>query len=137
MNIELIDFQEHVNERGALVALEERKNIPFAIKRVYYIYDVPQEKRRGYHAHRDLEQVAVCLKGRCSFLLDDGKTKTTYTLENPATGLYIKGLVWREIFDFSDDCVLLVLANHYYDTKDYIFSYQEFLKAVADDTSAC
>ena len=126
----LIAFQEISDERGGLVALEARRNIPFEIKRVYYIHNTPAEIRRGFHAHRALKQVAVCVKGACSFLLDDGREKQTVHLESPNVGLYIDTMIWREMHDFSSDCVLMVLASEYYDESDYIRDYQEFLDAV-------
>ena len=126
MIIDLVELTSHNNSRGSLVAIESNKNIPFAIERVYYIYDVPEGKRRGYHAHKDLKQLAICLHGSCKFLLDDGKSKQIYTLDTPTKGLYIKGLIWREMFDFSEDCVLLVLASEPYNEEDYIRDYEEF-----------
>ncbi len=132
MIIDLVELTSHENPRGSLVAIESNQNIPFSIERIYYIYNVPEGKRRGYHAHKDLKQLAICLHGSCKFLLDDGKTKTTYTLDTPTKGLYIKGLIWREMFDFSKDCVLLVLASEAYNEEDYIRSYEEFTKVVND-----
>jgi len=130
MNIKLIQFQSHGDERGSLVALEDNKNIPFTIKRIYYLFNTQEKVRRGYHAHKNLKQLAVVLKGSCRFLLDDGKEKIELLLDNPEQGLYIESFVWREMFDFSDDCVLLVLADSFYDENDYIRDYQLFLEGV-------
>jgi dTDP-4-dehydrorhamnose 3,5-epimerase-like enzyme len=128
MIIELVELKSHQNPRGSLVAIESNKNIPFDIERVYYIYDVPSEARRGYHAHKELKQLAICLHGNCEFLLDDGKKRVTYKLDSPTKALYIKGLIWREMFNFSKDCVLIVLADRQYDPNDYIWDYEEFLE---------
>ena len=130
MIIDLVELTSHKNPRGSLVAIESNNNIPFTIERIYYIYNVPEGKRRGYHAHKDLKQLAICLHGSCKFLLDNGKGKHIYTLDTPTKGLYIKGLIWREMFDFSDDCVLLVLASEPYNEEDYIRDYEEFQERI-------
>ena len=113
-----------------MIALEKEHNIPFDIKRVYYIFDTTDGVRRGFHAHKNLKQLAICVKGSCKFLLDDGISQEVYTLDKPTIGLYLEGLIWREMFDFSDDCVLMVLADAYYDEVDYIRSYQDFTTEV-------
>ncbi|MBF4391706.1 sugar 3,4-ketoisomerase, partial [Vibrio anguillarum] len=97
----------------SLVSLEDDKNIPFTIKRVYYLYNTKSGVRRGFHAHKELKQLAVVLKGSCRFLLDDGSEKIEVLLDNPEQGLFIDSFVWREMFDFSEDCVLLVLADKF------------------------
>jgi organic radical activating enzyme len=130
MIIDLVELTSHENPRGYLVAIESNKNIPFSIERIYYIFDVPEDKRRGYHAHKELKQLAICLHGSCEFLLDDGEKQTNYKLDSPTKGLYIKGLIWREMYNFSSDCVLLVLADDYYKENDYIKDYNIFLKTV-------
>jgi dTDP-4-dehydrorhamnose 3,5-epimerase-like enzyme len=132
MDIKFIQFQNHGDDRGSLVALEDHKNIPFTIKRVYYLFDTQEKVRRGFHAHKKLKQLAVVLKGSCRFLLDDGKEKIDILLDNPAQGLYIESFVWREMYNFSDDCVLLVLADSFYNESDYIRDYEEFIKALND-----
>ena len=134
MDIKLIQLQSHGDERGSLVSLEEQKNIPFPIKRVYYLFDTKENVRRGFHAHKKLKQMAIVLKGSCRFLLDDGKEKIEILLDNPAQGLYIKSFIWREMFDFSHDCVLMVLADAYYDETDYVRDFDEFTKMVCDDS---
>jgi dTDP-4-dehydrorhamnose 3,5-epimerase-like enzyme len=134
MDIKLIQLQSHGDERGSLVALEEQKNIPFTIKRVYYLFDTKENVRRGFHAHKELKQLAIVLKGTCRFLLDDGKDKTEVLLDNPAQALLIESFIWREMFDFSDDCVLMVLADAIYDESDYIRDYQEFTRMVNHDS---
>lgn len=134
MDIKLIQFQSHGDERGSLVSLEQNKNIPFDIKRVYYLFDTKDKVRRGFHAHKKLKQLAVVLKGSCRFLLDDGAEKIELLLDNPAQGLFIESFVWREMFDFSDDCVLMVLADSVYDESDYIRDYDEFIKVSKNDS---
>lgn len=124
---EFMKFNELRDERGGLVALEQNQNIPFEIKRVYYIYGTPNNVRRGFHAHKALEQVAVCVKGECSFLLDDGVHKINTRLDSPEKGIYIDKMIWHEMFDFTEDCVLMVLASDFYDERDYIRNYQQFL----------
>lgn len=121
-------FQPHGDERGQLVALEEHKDIPFEIKRVYYMYDTGNGIRRGYHAHKSLEQILICIHGSCKILLDNGFEKKIIPLEKPYEGLYISNNMWREMYDFSPDAVLLVLASDYYDENDYIRDYEEFLR---------
>ena len=113
-------FQQHGDERGMLVALEEYKDIPFEVKRVYYMYDTKTDVHRGFHAHKCLEQILVCICGSCKVLLDNGEEKKVISLEKPYEGLYIANDMWREMYDFSPDAVLLVLASDYYNEQDYI-----------------
>lgn len=124
-------FQQHGDERGQLVALEEYKDIPFEIKRVYYMYDTGEGVRRGFHAHKSLEQILICIHGTCKILLDNGFEKKIVSLEKPYEGLYIANNIWREMFDFSKDAVLLVLASDYYNEKDYIRNYDDFIKFIS------
>ncbi|MCK6876072.1 FdtA/QdtA family cupin domain-containing protein [Enterobacter bugandensis] len=126
MKINFIPLQKHGDDRGSLVALEEENNIPFSIKRVYYIFDTKEGVRRGFHAHKKLKQVAIAVKGSCRFLLDDGTEKIEVVLDNPAQGLLIESCIWREMYDFSSDCVLMVLADSHYDENDYIRDYDAF-----------
>ena len=125
---ELLDFKTLGDDRGSLIALEENYNTPFAIKRVYYIFETKSGVRRGYHAHKYLKQLAICISGSCSFLLDDGTTKKDILLDSPNKGLLIEGLVWREMYDFSEDCILLVIASEHFNEDDYIRDYDTFLK---------
>lgn len=125
-------FKPHGDDRGQLVALEELKDIPFEIRRVYYMYDTGRGVRRGFHAHRSLEQILICINGSCKILLDDGMEKEIVPLEKPYEGLYVSNNMWREMFDFSDDAVLLVLASELYDEDDYIRDYEEFIQYVKD-----
>lgn len=126
MQIKLIPLQAHGDDRGSLVALEEGENIPFEIKRVYYMFKTKEGVRRGLHAHKMLKQVAIAVRGSCRFILDDGKERIDLCLDNPAQGLLIESCIWREMYDFSEDCVLMVLADQLYDETDYIRDYQEF-----------
>ena len=123
-------FQPHGDDRGQLVALEEFKDIPFEIKRVYYMYDTGEGVRRGYQAHKSLEQILICIHGSCKILLDNGTEKKVVPLEKPYEGLYVSNNMWREMYDFSPDAVLLVLASDFYDESDYIRNYDEFLKLI-------
>lgn len=116
--------------RGALTSIESEIDTPFAIKRVYYLYYTLPDIRRGFHAHKRLEQILVCITGQCKVLLDDGYSKEIVQLSEPNLGLYVDTMVWREMYDFSEDCVLLVLASEHYDESDYIRNYEEFLCAV-------
>ncbi|MGE6136564.1 sugar 3,4-ketoisomerase [Aeromonas salmonicida] len=126
MQIKLIPLQAHGDERGSLIALEEGKNIPFPVKRVYYLFNTKDGVRRGFHAHKTLKQVAIAVRGYCRFVLDDGNERVEVLLDNPAQGLLIESFMWREMYDFSEDCVLMVLADQLYDESDYIRDYGLF-----------
>ena len=131
--IKTISLKSLGDERGSLVALEGNKSVPFDIKRVYYIFDTKQGVSRGFHAHRNLKQVAVCVIGSCRFILDNGNQRDEVVLDKSTTGLLIDNLIWREIYDFSPDCVLMVLANEHYNESDYIRDYQSFIKEVENE----
>lgn len=130
MQIKKYHFPPHGDDRGQLVAIEAMEDIPFEIKRVYYIYDTAPDVCRGSHAHRCLEQILVCVHGSCKLLLDDGVTRQELILDSPTEGVYINNNIWREMYDFSQDAVLLVLASEHYDEADYIRDYQDFLRTV-------
>ena len=132
MEINKYNFQPHGDSRGQLIAIEECKDIPFDIKRVYYMYDTTEEAVRGKHAHKSLEQILICTSGSCKILLDDGKDKEVVELNKPYEGLYISNAIWREMYDFSSNGVLMVLASDYYDESDYIRDYDEFLSYVGN-----
>ena len=114
--------------RGNLTFIEGDLDIPFQIKRIYYVYGVPKNGSRGGHAHRDLEQLMIALSGGFNIAIDDGKAKKVITLSNPSLGLYIPKMIWGEMSDFSDGSVCLVLASDHYDESEYIRNYNEFLK---------
>ncbi|MDP5030879.1 MAG: FdtA/QdtA family cupin domain-containing protein [Paraglaciecola sp.] len=128
--IRLIDLPYLGDDRGSLVSIEANNHIPFEVKRVYYIYHTKQCVSRGFHAHKNLQQLAICVAGKCRFLLDDGVSRDIVWLDTPEKGLLIGNNVWREMYDFSADCVLLVLASEYYDESDYIRDYSIFCKKV-------
>ena len=123
-------FQPHGDDRGQLIALEEYSDIPFEIKRVYYMYDTKEGVHRGFHAHKNLQQILVCIHGSCKVLMDNGREKKVVPLEKPYEGLYIPNDIWREMYDFSPDAVLVVFASDYYKEEDYIRDYDTFLKMV-------
>ncbi|MGG4775526.1 sugar 3,4-ketoisomerase [Paenalcaligenes sp. Me52] len=121
-----IQFPMLGDARGSLVVLEAQKQIPFDIQRVYYIFGTQEGIARGFHAHKELLQVAVCVSGQCKMLLDNGNEKTVITMDSPTHGVLIDRMVWHEMHDFSSDCVLLVLASAHYDEADYIRNYDDF-----------
>lgn len=142
MEIERIQLQMHGDDRGMLIALEQDRNVPFEIRRVYYLFATKNHVHRGQHAHRHLNQMAVTVRGSVTFLLDDGNGPVEVVLDDPAQGLLIGSMVWREMYDFSDDCVLMVLADQLYDPADYITNYVDFLREVKgpmfrEDMAAC
>lgn len=130
MKINFIQFQTHGDDRGSLISLEQEKNIPFEIQRIYYIFNTKEGVRRGFHAHKKLKQIAIVISGSCRFVLDDGKERIDILMDNPGRGLYIDSFIWREMYNFSEDCVLLVIADKRYEEVDYIRSYEEFLQLV-------
>jgi len=131
MNFKIIDFPPLGDERGHLVAVESEMSIPFAIQRVYYIFDTKDGVERGFHAHKALRQVAISVIGSCEIVLDDGDSSETVLLDSPTKGLCIEPGVWRVMRDFSPDCVLLVFADQHYDESDYIRNYDEFKEWVS------
>lgn len=130
--VKFINFPPLGDDRGSLVALEAQKTIPFDIKRVYYIFGTQKGVSRGFHAHKNLKQVAVCVTGKCKMILDNGKQREEIWLDSPTTALLIEDLTWREMHDFSEDCVLLVLASEHYDESDYIRNYDQFKQMVTE-----
>ena len=129
----LINFKTLGDERGSLIAIEQGHNAPFEIKRGYYIFDTKDGVERGFHAHINLKQICIAVKGSCNFVLDDGRKREEIKLDNPNQGLFIEGLIWREMKDFSSDCVLVVLASEHYDESDYIRDYKIFKKEVENN----
>lgn len=125
-----IEFVSLGDDRGELVAFEELKDVPFNIARVYCILRTEKGVKRGFHAHKQLEQVAVVLSGSCVFDIETVSGWSSYTLDSPYKGLYLGGLVWREMRDFSDDCVLMVIASDVYREADYLRDYDDFKRSV-------
>ncbi len=128
MEIKMFTFPPHGDDRGQLVAIEEGIDLPFDVRRVYYIYDTLPGVRRGFHAHLQLQQILLCVNGSCKIHLDDGYETAEVVLDKPNEGLYISNNMWREMYDFSEGAVLLVLASEHYDERDYIRDYNVFLK---------
>ena len=128
MDSKCIKVKELGDERGLLAAIEGNRSIPFEIRRVFYIYGTKSEVRRGYHAHYKTRQALIAVSGSCKVLLDNTKRKEIILLDAPTKVLLLEPNDWHEMYDFSDDCVLLVLASHLYDAKDYIRDYNKFLE---------
>ncbi|WP_027858099.1 sugar 3,4-ketoisomerase [Marinobacterium jannaschii] len=128
--VKFIEFPALGDSRGSLVVIEGNETVSFDIKRVYYIYGTHAGVSRGFHAHKELKQVAVCIAGKCNMLLDNGAEKSKVLLDSPTKGVLIDDMIWHEMHDFSDDCVLLVLASEHYDESDYIREYDQFREAV-------
>lgn len=128
-NVSLIRFQVHGDDRGSLIVLENGHNLPFDVKRVYYIYGTKPNVARGFHAHKKLKQLLIAVSGTVTVKCEYNGSQKEYTLNRPDEGLLIEGLVWREMHDFSSDCVLLVLADEYYSENDYIRDYNEYLRS--------
>ena len=125
--IQLVQVPSWNDPRGNLFVFE--KDLPpFEIKRVYYLTNTVKNFARGFHAHRNLKQVAVAVSGKCRMVLDDGTQRQDVWLDSPSKALLIEAMTWREMHDFSPDCVLLVLANAEYDESDYIRDYETFLQ---------
>lgn len=119
-NTKLLVFKEFSDAVGALIPLESLKEIPFAVKRIYYIYGVPKGITRGFHSHKLLEQVLICVHGSVKIRIKTFYEEDIVALDSPDKGLFIGPMVWREMFEFTDDAVLLVLASEYYTELDYI-----------------
>lgn len=127
-NCSVVEFPINHRDWGNLTVISNNKSVPFAVKRLYYLYDVPGGESRGGHAHRELQQVIVAASGSFDVILDDGKVKRRYTLNRPYQGLLIVPGIWRELENFSSGAVCLVLASEKYDEADYIRDYKEFLE---------
>ncbi|WP_158137641.1 sugar 3,4-ketoisomerase [Vibrio metschnikovii] len=118
------------DHRGKLVAIEALSDIPFDIKRVFYIYGTQPDVPRGQHSHYQTKQYLIAVNGSCKVTLDDGVQVSTYDLNQPNIGLLQDSLIWGMMHDFSEDCVLMVLASEHYDESDYIRDYSEFLECL-------
>ena len=124
----IIDLPKVTDARGNLTFIEESKHIPFAIKRVYYLYDVPGGESRGGHAHKGLHQFIIAASGSFDVILDDGFKKKRFHLNRSYYGLYVCPMMWRELDNFSSGSVCLVLVSELYDESDYIRDYETFVK---------
>lgn len=120
--------KHHSDRRGNLSVVQNGETVPFNVKRIYYLYDVPGGESRGAHAHRDLSQLIIAASGSFKVILDDGKTKRTFFLNRPYQGLYVKPGIWRDLEDFSSGAVCMVLASEVYQEEDYIRDYDDFLE---------
>lgn len=136
-NTRMLRFHEHADNYGKLVPVEAQADVPFPVERIYYIFDVENGMRRGYHSHRDLEQALVCVHGSVKILVKTPFEEENILLDDPSRALYIGPMVWREMYDFTPDAVLLVLASRHYMVSDYIRDYgvyeQEAKKYFAPD----
>ena len=125
--IEWVELPNLGDARGSLIVAESNKNVPFEVKRFYYILDAKPDVPRGFHAHKELMQLAFCIKGSCNMIMDNGIEKQQVCIDKSNIGLMIPPMVWHEMHDFSEDCVMLVLASAQYDEADYIRDYDDFL----------
>lgn len=125
-NVKTVNFKTITDKRGSMIPIEYPKQLEFPLKRIYYIYDVDKNERRGFHSHNDLEQILIAVNGSIKILVKTPYEEEIIELNDPSKGLYIGPMVWREMFDFSDQAVLLVLASHEYDESDYIRNYEEY-----------
>ncbi len=126
LNIKIIKFKDIYNQLGHLTPIESECDIPFSICRIYYITHVPNDTIRGFHAHRKLEQVLICPNGSVKIRVKTPFEEQVIELNDPALGLYIGPMIWREMFDFSDGAVLLVLASEHYNENDYLRDYANY-----------
>jgi len=129
---DVIDLPVISDPRGDLTFIEGNRHVPFDIRRVYYLYNVPVDAERGGHAHKELEQVVFALSGSFRLSVDDGKRKSEFWLRNPRQGVLIRSMVWREMDRFSQGAVCMVLASRPYEESDYIRDYDTFLNAVQE-----
>lgn len=128
----LIELPKMQDPRGNLTFVEQKKHIPFEIKRIFYIYDVPTGESRGAHAHHKLQQFFICLSGSFNVKVDDGVNKKTIHLNRPWEGLYVPPLIWAAETDFDPGSVCISLVSELYDEGDYIRDYQKFLKVASE-----
>jgi dTDP-4-dehydrorhamnose 3,5-epimerase-like enzyme len=128
--VKWLEFPRRGDERGYITVVESTRNIPFEINRVYYLSDLSVDFPRGFHAHKKLEQVAVCISGSCRVLLDNGQEKDWVMLDSSSKGIRIEPMVWHEMHDFSADCIFIVFASDFYDESDYIRDYTDFLRCL-------
>lgn len=127
-NCSIVQLPKIHNRAGNITALENKTTIPFEVKRVYYLYDIPGGENRGGHAHKELQQFLIAASGSFDVMLDDGTNKKIVHLDRPYVGLHIVPGIWRELLNFSSGAVCLVLASHKYDEKDYLRTNESFLE---------
>ena len=130
----IIEINKHQNEKGNITVIENGLTVAFDVNRIYYLYDVPGGESRGGHAHKELKQLIIAASGSFNVVLDDGRTKRTFTLNRPYQGLLVVPGIWRELNDFSSGSVCLVLASEHYSESDYLRDYDEFLIYKTDKT---
>ena len=134
-DVQMLEFPQHGDERGHLVIVEGLKDIPFEIKRIFYIYGTEKYGVRGQHANRKSRFVLINVKGSSKVKIKDGQgNEAVFSLNRPHTGIYLPNMVWKEMYDFSEDSVLLCLASEYYDSQEYIRDYKEFINLINDTT---
>ena len=126
----IIEFPSINDLRGNLIFMENNLHIPFDIKRIFYVFDVPAGARRGGHAHKTVQEVIIPLAGSIDISVDDGITKNIFHLNKPSQGLYVSSMIWRELYNYSVGSILLVLASTSFDPSDYYKNYQEFLRVL-------
>lgn len=129
-NSKLIELPKICDQRGNLTFIENSRHIPFDIKRVYYLYDVPGGAARAAHGHKSLQQLMIAMSGSFDITLDDGNEKKKYHLNRSYYGLYIPSMIWRDLDNFSSGAVCMVLASDYFEESDYYRNYDDFIKAV-------
>jgi hypothetical protein len=129
-NCQLVNFPKITDPRGNLTFIEGAKHVPFSIRRVYYLYDVPGGAERGGHAHKEMHQLIIAMSGSFDVILDDGSEKKRFHLNRSYYGLYVCPMIWRELDNFSSGSVCLVLASNLYDEGDYYRNYDAYLEAL-------
>ena len=125
-NVKKVKLNVIEDKRGKMIPLEYPKQLDFPLNRIYYIYDVAENERRGFHSHNELEQILIAVSGSIKILVKTPYEEEVVELKDPSDGLYIGPMIWREMYDFSEGAVLLVLASHEYDESDYIRNYEEY-----------
>jgi len=126
----MLKFNQLGDDRGHLVVAESMKEIPFDIRRIFYIYGTEEGVTRGQHANRNSRFVLINLRGSCKVLIDDGESKDIVTLDKPHIGVFLDRMVWKDMYDFSEDSLLLVLSDEHYDGNEYVRNYDEFIREV-------
>ena len=134
IGVQLLEFSQKGDDRGHLVIVEGMQDIPFDIKRIFYIYDSAPDVVRGQHANMRSEFVLINVAGACKVKVKDGRgNEAVFSLKRPHTGIYLPRMIWKDMYDFSEDSILLCLSSEHYDPEEYIRSYDEFVKMVADE----